>query len=821
MKLKMQKLGIKILTGLLVSATVGPFIFIGSAFASDNIALGRPYVMQPAPNYSLCTDEGDAVQLTDGHYSIDGAMFWGEKSTVGWTDITPVVVTIDLGRVQPISGASYSTGARSEADVQWPTAVFVLVSDDQSTWRRTGDLVKLSGRNGEVPPEAKEVEHRFRYVSDQLETRARYVRFVIIPNGRCTFCDEIEIYRGPDSLLSGEVKGPVVSDLKRLSRITATNAGIQNRLHADLAAVRARLAASRLTQGRRTALAAQLDAAEKAIPNLPDADPDTFRTIFPINNVHAEILAVNGALLRYGGLPVLSVWKTGRYDSFSLLDIPKNTTIPAVVSIDMMGNEFRAESFLLTNASEKAIVANIRLQALPGGSHPQWLTVSAIPWTDTATGVPVAAALPVAQSDGDFYPVTLPAGLTTKVWLSVDSTKLTPGDHRGALLIESGSQSLSLPFNVRVSPVRMGRPRLSLAMSDYAADSRYGRNTSEAIDLMRSHFVDSPWATNQILQLPEETDFDASGKLIKPLQADKLDQWVAQWPNARHYFVFMNVQDRKRFVNFKEGSSEFDARVRSWAKAFEQHVLTLKLKPQQFCLLLVDEPSTDEQNQQIIAWAKAIKAAAPGLTLFEDPQIIKPDSTPFQEAITLADIICPQLLTYHRGGPVLAQYYENLRLAGHQLWFYQCSGPTRTYNPQSYYRLLAWHAFARNMKGMLFWSFFDMGNARSSCNEYDSSGVSYTPVFLDPGSITGGIHWEAVREGIEDYEYLAMLRDAAGRTSNAALKSKAQALLEETSKQVIETYSDNYAWGNVRDGQFQPDVYRMRVLKLLERFNRK
>jgi hypothetical protein len=63
---------------LLAAATAG------AAAAEDarNLALARPYTMSLAPNYALCTDPQDAVQLTDGKYA-DPGMFWGQPAAVG------------------------------------------------------------------------------------------------------------------------------------------------------------------------------------------------------------------------------------------------------------------------------------------------------------------------------------------------------------------------------------------------------------------------------------------------------------------------------------------------------------------------------------------------------------------------------------------------------------------------------------------------------------------------------------------------------------------------------------------------------------------
>src|SRR5689334_11413434 len=67
-----------------------------------NLALQRPYTLSPAPNYSLTTDPGDAVQLTDGVSS--GGGFWTEKRTVGWSRLSPVRIVVDLGHDAPIAG---------------------------------------------------------------------------------------------------------------------------------------------------------------------------------------------------------------------------------------------------------------------------------------------------------------------------------------------------------------------------------------------------------------------------------------------------------------------------------------------------------------------------------------------------------------------------------------------------------------------------------------------------------------------------------------------------------------------------------------------
>ena len=77
------------------------------------------------------------------------------------------------------------------------------------------------------------------------------------------------------------------------------------------------------------------------------------------------------------------------------------------------------------------------------------------------------------------------------------------------------------------------------------------------------------------------------------------------------------------------------------------------------------------------------------------------------------------------------------------------------------------------------------------------------------------MHWQAVREGVGDYEYLAMLGDAAARAPDAARSAEALALAAEAVSVVPKPYTGWFEWD--RDpAHARPDAYRLRVLTLLE-----
>src|SRR5258708_7481159 len=81
--------------------TAGPMTALAiapsHAAESANVALGRPYTVDPKPNYSGGTSASGATELTDGVVTQSGTM-WTQHSAVGWTHVRPITITIDLGR---------------------------------------------------------------------------------------------------------------------------------------------------------------------------------------------------------------------------------------------------------------------------------------------------------------------------------------------------------------------------------------------------------------------------------------------------------------------------------------------------------------------------------------------------------------------------------------------------------------------------------------------------------------------------------------------------------------------------------------------------
>jgi hypothetical protein len=209
-----------------------------------NVALHKPCALQPAPNYGPCTDAGDAEQLTDEVYT--QGHFWTQPSTVGWAVGTPVQITIDLQRDEPIAGLSYST-ASGAGGVDWPWSLVILTSNDAETWYRAGDLARLD-RQARVNDLTS---HRFTTMA--LQTHGRYVR-LLIGKLQYTFVDEIEIYRGRDEWLQETPAGGKVTKMDRAAlEAQGTNAMLE-RLRTDLGEARAAIECSKASEAEQQKL---------------------------------------------------------------------------------------------------------------------------------------------------------------------------------------------------------------------------------------------------------------------------------------------------------------------------------------------------------------------------------------------------------------------------------------------------------------------------------------------------------------------------------------------------------------------------------------
>lgn len=714
----------------LAAPTLG--VLTSVAAAPENLALGRPCSFSWTPNYPLCRDEGDAVQLTDGVYATPGAGFlWTQKAAVGWTQgdgrssVNPPVVTVDLGSDVPICGFSWST-ASGAGGVQFPKAIEIYVSVDGASWHFVGDLLARALTKRIMPPPC--VYNPYRAWTDDMFCHGRYVKFVTVQDGYC-FVDELEIYRGEDGLLLKPLPGASVADPVRFHETLK----LRSKLVEDSRAV-----------GAGEELLHRIDAVSF------DDLPKGFKTILPLNDVHRSIYAANVDRLHAAGYEKPILWHNCRWENLDPVTVP--SAVLPVPEIALMRGEVRSETVNVLNPTREELSCRFSVKGY-GAETP--VECREVVFTDTRLHRTVSGALVGGKSAEISF--AIPAGTSRQVWMTVVRPTGVAGVRRGRIVARlSNGVTLESPLNVRVAGLDLPRPALHCGGWDYLDMLRYKTTCrQETFDFHRAMGVDIVWAG----KVRPEGD---------PLDFTALDAWVESCPGMRVYAVFLAVADT--FRGAKAGTPEFDGKVRAYFSAWAEHARQqgFGTGAKRLLVLLVDEPQAVAQAQTIIRWARPIRDAAKGvIEIFEDPLFTEPEKIP-AEFWDVCDIVCPSYAKVRT--PSGAAFYHALADAGKEIWLYEAHGPSRTFDPVSYYRMQAWTAFsfASGQSGSQFWAFGCGGGIGNSWTAYEQRGTEYSPYFVSPSGPTPAKQSEAVRESLEDYEYLRMYADRFGRA--AAMK---------------------------------------------------
>ncbi|MEI6500633.1 MAG: hypothetical protein WCP21_06350, partial [Armatimonadota bacterium] len=339
------------------------------------------------------------------------------------------------------------------------------------------------------------------------------------------------------------------------------------------------------------------------------------------------------------------------------------------------------------------------------------------------------------------------------------------------------------------------------------------QNKAAVMAQLKEYYVNTPWANGPSVFTVQVDD---SGKVILPADTTRFDNWVKVWPKAKLYMVFLNSGDT--FCGARIGTPEFDLKVGSWARFWAQHMRDLGLDPRKLGMLIYDEPQSRAKGYDIIiAWANAIEAAAPEIVTWEDPQPTEYVDAPVM--FDAVDVLCPYRNSYLSRPQEYRDLFLQAQKKGKELWFYNADGPARSFDPFSFYLVQEWHVFAIGGKGSHFWAFGD--NGRVSCwNEYPATGAGpFCPSYLDETTVTTSKYMEAIREGVEDFEYLTMLQarvDELGKKGvvRPELAAAKKLLVEGPQRVMAMEKGSNYRWDEPKDRTVQ-DTVRIEVLRAL------
>jgi hypothetical protein len=538
----------------------------------------------------------------------------------------------------------------------------------------------------------------------------------------------------------------------------------------------------------------------------------------PLSSAHQQMYEVVAEAERASGSPAFSAWAANPWKPLHPLERPLDAQ-NATLSIALMPGERRA--LALNVRSTSVINSRLRIWVNVTGFRPDAIQIYQVNWTGDHRSKWAAAELELLGDATATRDASVLPGVTHQVWLEVHPDIVAvPGSFVGNVSLSTdGGQTTDVPIEIKVFATRFDRPSMHFGGWDYSFSANYAvldTTRSQFVEYLQARHVDTPWEQRHS-RIMHWQNLDASGNAVAPLDSAAMQRWLAQWPNARRFRVFLHVDDQIAGIPISD--HRFAHAVATWAQAWATEIRRFNKSPEQFDLLLVDEPQTDEQDRTTEAWATAIRDSGAGFGIWTDLVWRDPLGIPESlfDAVDTVAVYMGFAESQDRWRHEL--WARTLSERGKTLELYAFDGPARRLDPHTYYRLTPWRAFFMGASAVSFWSFADTG-ASSPDNEFAADRVNYSPLFLNDENVRPGKHMEAAAEGIQDVHYLEMLDQVVSSHADEAVRLQAQQLLHEAAVFVYESPPSTNAQWESQGATDGADNHRVRIAEFLDSLSR-
>jgi len=408
-------------------------------------------------------------------------------------------------------------------------------------------------------------------------------------------------------------------------------------------------------------------------------------------------------------------------------------------------------------------------------------------------------------------PIDVPAGENQPLWVLVYVPKdAKAGDYSGAINLKAEGWSARVPIQLHVWDFALPeRNHLQTAFGFSPQEAfRYHQVHSEAdkrklVDLYFQSFAEHRISTYDPTPLDHfEVKFHADAKPPRAeIDFSAFDRAMAAAIEKYHFTGFsLPIQGmgggtfHERYEpaigRFGEKTPQYQAMFASQVRELEEH-LRQKGWLDMAYVYWFDEPS-EKDYPFVRAGMERLKKCAPGLARM----LTKEPSEGMAGAV---DIWCCLTPTFH---PEVA---EKRRALGERFWWYVCCGPKAPFctefidHPATELRVWHWQTWQRGIVGTLVWatnywtseaaypdkpqnpyedpmSYVSGYGTPKGTKNYWGNGdgrflyppeAAAVPGKSGPGPVlappVSSIRWEMLREGVEDYEFLWLLRDLVNK----------------------------------------------------------
>ncbi len=422
---------------------------------------------------------------------------------------------------------------------------------------------------------------------------------------------------------------------------------------------------------------------------------------------------------------------------------------------------------------------------------PDWYPDPLIPFKHPVTGEKLEGARLTAA------PFDLPANETQGFWVDIlVPSNAVAGIYRGAYRVtDRDGHAAEIPvflnvwnFTLPSTPTlvtEFGSPRLHDYYRQQAKrrqkpePANWGEVDAQCAELLTEHrFNATPPAETLTPRAQADGSFQISSRQVQDLR-EFIDRYHVNAVLTPHPSSAVKDPESER------------ERLRAWLAAFDRAAKELNRPRVLFYTYLKDEPNTLEDYRYVQKWGRAVRGANSVVKVlvveqpWTEPGMGGADSA-WGDLYGAVDIWCP-LFSLHR-----QESAAKRQALGEMVWTYTalCQGnPTPWWHidfPLLNYRVPAWMAWRDGMTGLLYWGgmsyWRQTDDPWSQAPFYTGNGEPQQGakgiVFQGEGSlvypadavgydgIVPTIRLKALRDGIEDYEYLAILQ-RRGKTAEA------------------------------------------------------
>lgn len=369
-------------------------------------------------------------------------------------------------------------------------------------------------------------------------------------------------------------------------------------------------------------------------------------------------------------------------------------------------------------------------------------------------------------------------------WFRVDVPPgAAPGVYKGSVTVRAAVYAVKTAVEIRVRDFRLPRPgALATAFGMYGFALAKGYDSKrpyrevvpiEAYARWCKFFAERRLTVKNIgrdyIDVRKTDDgYDVDLANLKKTVTPLADEYFAPYSFCMHRNPVGNRLREKDGKKDLQGWIDATAAVReAWLEAG---------LPKETYIYGPDEPRP-ESYPVLVGFYRRLRAAAPGFPIMQTINHARPS-----ELVGLVDIWCP--LTARAA----VDFYQDRRAAGDALWVYVCCSPKPPLanffidEPGVDHRVLFWQAKKLGATGFLYWC-MTWWNGLDVPLTPDSDVVDLTKAdTVDRFKVNGdgilawpgpdfepysSIRLEIIRDGVEDYEMLALLDEAVRRLEEA------------------------------------------------------